>query len=588
MSREIYRRAPPPHRNEVDCRKWVTGLYRGILKREPDPGGLDHYSKRLFSGELSLSQLVRILYRSSEYQRATVRRVYRQCLFREPTAVELAAAEESVDNDCPGTDELSQRLRSSAEGLRMRRQLARMLCVVCSAGSRRPGWQDLLRLFDRFRRFGSNPDAFRKWIRSREADCRRRIEPITRQLFGRQPKRGEILSWRFFLGSDAELFKQFLESVDAGKCTLDSATEIAKRFDSGRRRTLVHVMIHPMDIGGAERLLSYWDQNCDSKFDYLLLYPIDKQNFEGYQFENFEVIRFVDYRNLNAILHILEPTIIIDHTVLFHPQCFSECYAGLEPVIAFYLHSWELFNTTPVQYAKNWGIPVERVLASTYPSNPVGGWEKVRAHSQPLAIDLEAYPFQERAFETPIRVGIVGRIAPDKMPASFIRKLAAMQVPHHRFLLCGRGEAEYFEFVHNTISSAPHICHVGVVTPDRMAAVYSLVDVLLCASPSETGGYALLEAMACGVPVIARRTETIEGIVGAGGKLSSGGDWGLIDAVLKLTDPLELRRLSRAARAKVEYENSDLEALFSSIHLFLYREVVASESVDKFKNQLGS
>jgi|SRR5579875_448689 len=44
----------------------VTFLYRVILKRDPDPGGLSNYAEKLRKGELNIPQLVFILYTSDE------------------------------------------------------------------------------------------------------------------------------------------------------------------------------------------------------------------------------------------------------------------------------------------------------------------------------------------------------------------------------------------------------------------------------------------------------------------------------------------------------------------------------------------
>jgi hypothetical protein len=45
----------------------VTGLYRGILRREPDPSGLVNHVKRLDGGE-RIDAVVRTLLESDEYK----------------------------------------------------------------------------------------------------------------------------------------------------------------------------------------------------------------------------------------------------------------------------------------------------------------------------------------------------------------------------------------------------------------------------------------------------------------------------------------------------------------------------------------
>ena len=53
----------------------------------------------------------------------------------------------------------------------------------------------------------------------------------------------------------------------------------------------------------------------------------------------------------------------------------------------------------------------------------------------------------------------------------------------------------------------------GGVTPDRLARYYQAADLFVFASTTETQGLAVLEAMACGLPVVAVRASGIEEVV---------------------------------------------------------------------------
>jgi len=46
----------------------VKSFYQKYLNREPDEGGLSHYSQRLVSGEINEIELERILTNSDEYK----------------------------------------------------------------------------------------------------------------------------------------------------------------------------------------------------------------------------------------------------------------------------------------------------------------------------------------------------------------------------------------------------------------------------------------------------------------------------------------------------------------------------------------
>ncbi len=147
-------------------------------------------------------------------------------------------------------------------------------------------------------------------------------------------------------------------------------------------------------------------------------------------------------------------------------------------------------------------------------------------------------------------VGFVGRLSAEKGPE---RCLAAAQrvhaqVPEAHFVLAGegpmRGELEDFAGRHGM-----DYVHLVGVQPD-MPAVYAQFDVLLSSSRSEGMPLALMEAMACGVPIVARRVGGVTDIVqhGTTGRLVSADDTeGLAVNVAEVLLDAEGRARMRAA-----------------------------------------
>lgn len=79
-------------------RLWVTELYRRLLGREPDAAGLDYWTTRLDSGQLSRQQVVFGFTRSNENFTNLINGWYQQYLGRAPSADELSTRVERMRN----------------------------------------------------------------------------------------------------------------------------------------------------------------------------------------------------------------------------------------------------------------------------------------------------------------------------------------------------------------------------------------------------------------------------------------------------------------------------------------------------------
>jgi len=108
------------------------------------------------------------------------------------------------------------------------------------------------------------------------------------------------------------------------------------------------------------------------------------------------------------------------------------------------------------------------------------------------------------------------------------------------------------------IPNLPNVRPIGFVNPADVAQYYSAADVFVAPSLADNLPYTVLEAMGCGVPVVASRVGGIPEEVehGQTGLLFETGNAGeLGEAIVQiLSAPEAAKKMGQAARAKVEAE----------------------------------
>ena len=146
------------------------------------------------------------------------------------------------------------------------------------------------------------------------------------------------------------------------------------------------------------------------------------------------------------------------------------------------------------------------VACSASVARPLGGSvAPAKLHVIPNGVpDLG---FRERCFapDGAWRIGIIGRISPEKGQAEFVRAAAllAPQFPKARFVICGAplfSEANYLDQVRIESQDLP-VEFLG--WRDDIGTVLQDLDLLACASKQEGMGRIVVEAFSAGVPLIA-------------------------------------------------------------------------------------
>ena len=179
--------------------------------------------------------------------------------------------------------------------------------------------------------------------------------------------------------------------------------------------------------------------------------------------------------------------------------------------------------------------------------------------------------------DTPVIISI-GRIAKEKSIDVVIAALPKLieKLPDLKMVIVGEGnETENLGKFAESIGVGDHVMFTGGKPWDEIGKYYQLGNVFCSASVSETQGLTFAEAMAAGVPVVAKKDECIENIItdNATGMLFES-DEELPDLLYRvLTDKHLSARLSRASVEAMEALS--VEAFADSVEN-LYQDILNS------------
>jgi glycosyltransferase involved in cell wall biosynthesis len=122
-------------------------------------------------------------------------------------------------------------------------------------------------------------------------------------------------------------------------------------------------------------------------------------------------------------------------------------------------------------------------------------------HPMARGVDTVAFrPLPRPTVSGPLRFGYVGRLTPEKNVRLLVeaeRMLCQMGARHVEFLIVGDGGERAA-----LAAAMPRALFTGVLTGDALTAAYSSMDAMLFPSHTDTYGNVVLEAQACGTPVL--------------------------------------------------------------------------------------
>lgn len=239
---------------------------------------------------------------------------------------------------------------------------------------------------------------------------------------------------------------------------------------------------------------------------------------------------------------------------------------------------------------------IERIVLSgtdcliTVPLEGFALWRKKgfskRIVQSPLGIDPQVFfPSNTRANERSVsdllRIGYVGRLVKEKGIYDLLDACTSLAKSGHRLSLSYRGNGPERDNLENRTRTTPSSLDVQVsaaLPVSELTEFYRSLDVLVLPSRTtptwkEQFGRVIIEAMACGAPVIGSSSGEIPNVIGEGGMVFEEGDVRSLEECLRklLLSPDLGRDLSAKARRRAEQHFSwnkialDLKALYESL-----------------------
>jgi glycosyltransferase involved in cell wall biosynthesis len=177
----------------------------------------------------------------------------------------------------------------------------------------------------------------------------------------------------------------------------------------------------------------------------------------------------------------------------------------------------------------------------------------------------------------------VGRVEPKKnvrqVLEAFFAATAARSLPHGLVMAGPRGwgaERGVRRLIRN-LALEPRVRRLGFVPDGEMPALYSGADALLFPSMAEGFGFPVLEAMACGTPVVATDIPPLREVAGGAAHLVPPGDLPALRLALEtvLTDRMHAAELIHRGKARAATFTWRAHA---EATVRLYREVLAEDA----------
>ncbi len=271
------------------------------------------------------------------------------------------------------------------------------------------------------------------------------------------------------------------------------------------------------------------------------------------------------YPGLGRLLDEIRPDLVHIDEEPYDLLTFLAVRAAQSRGIKALFFTWQnLKRSFPVPFGLFEAYVLEHADAAIAGGAEAAAVLRAKGFARPLyvipqfGVDPEVFPYQEKVSEPPFTVGYAGRLVPEKGLTVLLEAAASLE-GDFRLLLVGDGPLrQELAIAAQDKELGQRMEFKGNVPSEQMPQVLAEMDALVLPSLTtprwkEQFGRVLIEAMACGVPVVGSSSGEIPQVIGDAGLVFPEGDAGALAAALGrlASDPKLRSELAQRGRGRV-------------------------------------
>lgn len=248
------------------------------------------------------------------------------------------------------------------------------------------------------------------------------------------------------------------------------------------------------------------------------------------------------------------------------------------PPIPYVMYTYQdLYKTYPAPFASMQRFCLRHARRMLVPNTQGGRVLEQKGYTRtwdvvPASVHLERFPFREPVHDSLFTLGYIGRLVPEKGLDTLLWALSESD-DRVRLRITGDGPMKgKLQTLTHELGIEHQVAFLRPVSHEDMAQALHDLDALVLPSITteawqEQFGRVLIEAMACGVPVIGSDSGAIPEVIGDAGLVFPEGDGNaLTERILLLAQDAPLRtHLAHAGRKRVE-ERYSIDRVAETIH----------------------